>query len=567
MTNRMTKLYLENFKSIKNPTTIRLAPITLLYGQNSVGKSAIIDAFDFLFYRTKDCGLSSLDYVYMKDSECSMVVGAEFYCADFQSIEWNSRYKNNLYEYFPRLDQVLCDQVEDYEDVPNYENFPIDVLFYMKGNDFEKIKIKASGEDYMELNAKTQGLTVNVISPFLTNIDKLLKLDIGKTFFELCEMAMPDIKIVDNKFTIHDVFSGRDLRIYHEDIYVGHIFDTFDNPFNSNRHEERHGIDLLLSYLFCAPINHCNCLLERATQTRIGPLRKIPEPQDLCFHFGEYSVTTPYSIGSAEFNEDNGAEFNGDNRDWKEGWYDGTSAWNKLALGGLITTSYGRSNRQRECEHLLPYVNDWLSSINKLDMPYKLIISTKYIHYSDGTYEVDSNEPDVLSVGLDKELFYPNSIVQIKLKSFNSGAQSILLDLNNVGSGVSQVIPILVAGVCSNSIIVEQPELHLHPKLQADITDFFIVRMNQNSVHSLIETHSEILALRCLRRIRETSKSDIMPADLRLDKDDVAFYYFDSKGGYTDVTELRVSDDGDFIDRWPRGFFSEREHELFDEDF
>lgn len=558
MANHITKLYLENFKSIKNPTTIRLAPITLLYGQNSVGKSAIIGAFDFLSYRTKGGGRCQLKYTYMKDAECSMVVGAEFYCEGFNSIEWNSRYKNNLYEHFPRFDRVLYDQDELYEDAPNYENFPIDVLFYMKGGDFEKIKIKASGEDYMEFNAKTHDLTVNAISPFLTNIDKVLKLDIGKTFFELCEMAIPDIKIVDNKFTISNVFSERDLGVYEEDIYVGQIFDPLDHPFYSNVPEERHRIEILLSYLLCAPINHCNRLLERTTQTHIGPLRKIPESQDLCFYFGKHSITTPYSKGDTRLN----SIFS----EMKAGWYDGSSAWVELAKGGDVITNFDSDYRKTERSGRLEYINDWLSSINKLDMPYQLIISEKYIHYSDSPTNSDSSEADFRSEELDED-FYPEFIVEIKLKTLNSGAQSIFLDLNNVGSGVSQVIPILVAGVFSNSIIVEQPELHLHPKLQADITDFFIVRMNQNSVHSLVETHSEFMALRCLRRIRETSKSDIMPEDLRLDKNDVAFYYFDSKGDYTDVTELRVSDEGEFIDRWPRGFFSEREHELFDEDF
>ena len=54
---------------------------------------------------------------------------------------------------------------------------------------------------------------------------------------------------------------------------------------------------------------------------------------------------------------------------------------------------------------------------------------------------------------------------------------------------------------------------------------------------------------------------------LRLHESNIAFYYFDSNNGSTNVTALRVSDEGDFLDRWPKGFFSERERELFDEDY
>ena len=53
---------------------------------------------------------------------------------------------------------------------------------------------------------------------------------------------------------------------------------------------------------------------------------------------------------------------------------------------------------------------------------------------------------------------------------------------------------------------------------------------------------------------------------VRVEPDDVSVLYFDPQpNGTTKVKRLRVSADGDFLDRWPRGFFTERDEDLFDE--
>ncbi|MFE5786274.1 AAA family ATPase [Rhodococcus erythropolis] len=77
-------------------------------------------------------------------------------------------------------------------------------------------------------------------------------------------------------------------------------------------------------------------------------------------------------------------------------------------------------------------------------------------------------------------------------------------DLTSLGVGVSQAIPIVIAGLAAppNAIfIVEQPELHLHPDVQAKLADFFIY--SRPDVNYVIETHSEALITRVRRRIAE----------------------------------------------------------------
>jgi hypothetical protein len=142
----------------------------------------------------------------------------------------------------------------------------------------------------------------------------------------------------------------------------------------------------------------------------------------------------------------------------------------------------------------------------------------------------------------------------------------------DVGSGLGYVLPVLVA-VCEEDnhmtinqmTIIQQPELHLHPALQSSLGDVFIegAKLGKQIV---VETHSEHILLRVLKRIRQTSRGDAIPDELKIAPEDVSILYFDpSLDGTTKVKHLRISPDGEFLDRWPRGFFAERDQELFDE--
>ena len=79
----------------------------------------------------------------------------------------------------------------------------------------------------------------------------------------------------------------------------------------------------------------------------------------------------------------------------------------------------------------------------------------------------------------------------------------------------------------------------------------------------LVETHSEHIMLRLLRRIRETSENEFPPGAPSLTADQVAVIYSEQAADALKLTSLRIAADGDFIDRWPRGFFAERVKELF----
>ena len=127
----------------------------------------------------------------------------------------------------------------------------------------------------------------------------------------------------------------------------------------------------------------------------------------------------------------------------------------------------------------------------------------------------------------------------------------------DVGFGIGQVMPIITEAVVSKNttICVEQPEIHLHPKLQAHLADLFIDSVNakKNNNQWIIETHSEALMLRIQKRIRQE----------RINKSLVKVYYVISDTEGSKIIDLPLDDEGDFTELWPEGFFEERLNDLF----
>lgn len=127
----------------------------------------------------------------------------------------------------------------------------------------------------------------------------------------------------------------------------------------------------------------------------------------------------------------------------------------------------------------------------------------------------------------------------------------VLVSSRGVGYGIGQLLPIVVQSLLSRGamILVEQPEVHLHPRLQAAVGDLFVDTVRSGRAQLLVETHSEHLVLRLLRRVREGT----------LDPDDLAILYVDlDDEGAAFVRRLEVDAEGDLVDGWPGGFFDER---------
>lgn len=108
-------------------------------------------------------------------------------------------------------------------------------------------------------------------------------------------------------------------------------------------------------------------------------------------------------------------------------------------------------------------------------------------------------------------------------------------------------------------LVVENIENYLHPKTQVEMGDLAI--LINRSRDSIWMTNSEHMILRLLRRIRETTENKMfnhpLMGQIKLTKNDIKIIH--TPQNY----ELKIDDEGDFIDSWPEGFFNERCKELF----
>jgi len=112
-------------------------------------------------------------------------------------------------------------------------------------------------------------------------------------------------------------------------------------------------------------------------------------------------------------------------------------------------------------------------------------------------------------------------------------------------------------------VAIEQPELHIHPAFQVAMGDLFIEQVREcPGLFFIIETHSEHLMLRFLRRIRETGEGEA-PENRTLAPTDLSICFIERGENGISCLPIRVDEVGDFIDRWPKGFFNERARELF----
>jgi hypothetical protein len=133
--------------------------------------------------------------------------------------------------------------------------------------------------------------------------------------------------------------------------------------------------------------------------------------------------------------------------------------------------------------------------------------------------------------------------------------QPVVVGLSDVGFGISQLLPFVVQSLASERkiISIEQPEVHIHPKLQANLGNLLARAIEEPRYNQfIIETHSEHLVLRLQKLVRE---GHLKPSDLSV------IYVSRGIAGST-VQSLRIDEEGDFIDDWPGGFFPERLHEL-----
>jgi len=146
----------------------------------------------------------------------------------------------------------------------------------------------------------------------------------------------------------------------------------------------------------------------------------------------------------------------------------------------------------------------------------------------------------VVPIAKDSNLF------RVLLRQSPSSSEVLITD---VGFGVSQILPVIV--LCyyvpeGSTILLEQPEIHLHPSVQAGLADVFIDAVKKRKVQIIFESHSEHLLRRLQRRIAEEE----------LDAKSASLYFCQMTDGCSELVPLEVNIFGS-IKNWPKEFFGD----------
>ena len=126
--------------------------------------------------------------------------------------------------------------------------------------------------------------------------------------------------------------------------------------------------------------------------------------------------------------------------------------------------------------------------------------------------------------------------------------------LTDVGFGVSQILPVLTQCYYApegSILILENPEAHLHPKVQSELADVFIDVVKNRNIQIILESHSEHLLHRLTRRIAEYG----IEAE-GISEDQTVFHFCEIKDGNSQAEQLKVDEYGR-ISNWPKDFFGD----------
>lgn len=528
-------VFLEGFQVFAQPTTIPLGPITLLFGPNSSGKSAIEDGLKALNSVIKNNFRGPIDTTDPFLGRCwrregeenfspSMTLGATMIIpTDLAGAVAHS------------LERQEIESEIDWREGKKQCEVEI------------KVKIKKTEECRPTIELECEKLTITLG----INNCEILCIESGeKIGINLNHPLIPSIPI--NKKTIEFAKKKNNAAFEYQAGWIwikslitflehGEIdVETLKSFIRADEHEkiknksrrplvaeDNEAITELCNIfnaIYSIAIGNCTSEYEH-----VEPSRKTPSRQDLTHLIERFS--------------ENELQLRSD------------PAYKQLAES-CLAESIRQANKipiRTEKHSLIEGINDALTNHLFIDSGYSI---SSHVRYLVGQGALGSNAP---SSHLNLEDL--DAIVTIKLLD-SKGTE---LDFDEVGSGLGYVLPVLASVYGTSTVaVIQQPELHLHPALQAALADVFI----QNALDHkqlIVETHSEHFLLRILKRIRQTTKG-MNTSELLISPEDVVILYFEPtlKDG-TRVRKLRISADGDFLDRWPRGFFTERDHELFDE--
>lgn len=544
---KITKISLTNFRSFGRTQCIDLAPVTLLFGPNSVGKSSVLMSLAYVqqILKKGHCNPQKLDalgnkkvggfyaLVHRKDLKKTIKIKIDFEPNRTPFVYYGSEVDEmaNVIQHVP---YVLMNDFGG-----RTESGAVELEIAWSGRNktafVKNYRVSINGEYVGCITSSEDGRNsvireLNTMHPLLVpyNNDDWLNAEYGEgserepleqndyhTEFEKVlnglnpnprnTAAVADVENSKKEFfnriaPISLACSAGAIPFLGRSVItnlIGQGFEEEDNHFNYLV------VRQVLSQAFVLPLDKLLEYLERSIQ--IGPLRLVPE--------------SDYAPNPHPEQAD---------------WVNGSAAWD------LIHKNPGSNDNTKK---VIENVSDWFASVDKIDAGYQIINQS-------------IAEAAELSASDAGELLTKRHVFFKELRS------GVMLSANQLGTGISQVLPIVVAANIDgiSLIAIEQPELHIHPRFQVELADVFLNARDEHSF--LIETHSEHIILRLLRRIRQDSENELPEGYKSIKEDDVSIVYLDPSEEGVVVKRIRINSEGEFVDRWPQGFFVERREEL-----
>jgi predicted ATPase len=556
---KIKSIRIENFKGIKNPVEFEFAPITLLFGPNSSGKSTIIHALSYLCDVINFHDLNS-DTTQL--GEGVMNLGGFKSFVNNHDLEKSIIYEVDLDMDVDEVPLVHMEAADWYKDEYSFKmrRVPERDVIGRSPNRFDLVGIFTLCEQI-----KSSTLRIEIAwsffknKPYVKSVTLLFNnekfLVVTATQFIL-GATITEFNI-DHPICIKEVDKGDDVPPSILDSYEEESNDKFLSREPVDEDGTKYRTHSSIS------IRHTeDALVDWRNKCRVGDIWKNEVGEEDRYRYGSYlsSLIHVYLCGTLEIIglELRGMKYLGPLRKVPERnfisrtieadgcWADGSAAWDKIFQRDARFTSD---------------VNHWLASDERLNSGYE--VKRK----ESKNIPLDSDLMAMLQVD---DLNINREKIRTELSDISLEEKLVIKDLrrnvevqcHDVGAGISQVIPVIVGALDDEISIfmIEQPELHIHPKLQVELADLFIKAVKESDKHFILETHSEHIILRLLRRIRESDGQDKAQVCAK----DVIVYYIDVVGDETKVRKIRIDNQGRFLQRWPKGgFFPERSDEVF----
>jgi predicted ATPase len=538
-----------NFRSFKATQAIEVAPVTLLFGPNSVGKSSVLMVLAYVqqILKKGHCNPEKLDalgskaiggfhsLVHGQDVTQPILIRLDFEPGTTPFVYYDPgihNLANHINAVFPLMEDLGGNTQSvgvEFEIVWSERHRSAFVKNYRVWINEVYVGCISSSDDQKNTVIKELNTLHPLLVPFNTDdwlegiygqLDERQPLEDDEfhTEFELAlnelnpnalnTAAVADIDRAGEKFVNRAApiavacFSGA-IPLLGVPLITNLAGQDFDEP---NEHLNFLVIQKTLSQAFVLPLDKLLEYLENSIL--IGPLRLIPD--------------TDYSPNP-----------NPEQCDWANG----SAAWDML---------YRDPTKNDDAKRLLRATSDCLSAFDMLNTGYQII------NQSLG----DSIPEDFVLAQHQRNSLNRRNIFFRELRT------DIFLSANQLGTGISQVLPLVVAANSDKLglISIEQPELHIHPRLQVELADIFLNTMNKHSF--LIETHSEHLILRLLKRIRQTTDEELPDGIQKANSSEVSIVYLEPSAEGVIARRIHIDEDGEFLERWPHGFFAERREEL-----